>query len=57
MRALCWLMTGSGTSGEPVKAQADRLFYRSSKFVLRHRTGAAVAAGVVLAVEPRLAIR
>ena len=37
-------------SGEPVKAQADRLFYRSSKFVLRHRTGAAVAAGVVLAV-------
>jgi TolB-like protein len=37
-------------SGEPVEAHPDRLAYRLSKFVLRHRTGAAITAGAMLAV-------
>jgi serine/threonine protein kinase/tetratricopeptide (TPR) repeat protein/TolB-like protein len=35
-------------SGEPVEARPDRLAYRMSKFVLRHRTGTAAAAAMIV---------
>jgi serine/threonine protein kinase len=37
-------------SGEPVEARPDRLSYRFTKFVLRHRSGAAVAAAAIVLI-------
>ena len=43
-------------SGEPVEARPDSLLYPACRFVLRHRTGAAIAAAATLAVSAAVAL-